>query len=81
LHEIEDKEKALSEINRVLKPNGWLFITEFHKKSLITILLSGFYAFHYKKPEYWFSLLEKNEFVDIIYMNTGPIAIVSSLKK
>jgi ubiquinone/menaquinone biosynthesis C-methylase UbiE len=80
LHEIPDKEKALSEIYRVLKPNGWLFITEFHKRNLFTFLYNGLFTFHYKNPHFWVNLLIKNRFNDVIYANSGPIGIVSALK-
>ena len=81
LHEIDDKKKALSEIHRVLKSDGWLFITEFHKRNLSTFLLNGIYTLFYKNHEYWIKLLEENYFIDIIYENKGPIALISCLKK
>jgi ubiquinone/menaquinone biosynthesis C-methylase UbiE len=81
LHEINDKKKALSEIYRVLKPDGWLFITEFHKRSLLTFLLNGIYTLLYKNHRYWIELLEENHFIDIIYVKKGPIAVISCLKK
>lgn len=81
LHEIDEKKQALSEIYRVLKSDGWLFITEFHKRNISTILLNGIYTLFYKNYKYWMKLLEESYFIDLLYVNTGPIALISCLKK
>ena len=69
LHHIPDIEKATTEIQRVLKPNGWLVIMLYHKNSLnyyLSILLIRRLLF---VPLYVFSKLGFRNFIKSDVLN------------
>jgi ubiquinone/menaquinone biosynthesis C-methylase UbiE len=61
LHSVEDKEKALREVYRVLKPGGKFATIEIlrNKKLALCVLL---FALVWKPKEYWARLIETNGF-------------------
>ena len=61
-HEIRDKDEALKEIKRVLKPDGQFWLTEMHRNSIFTILINGIYDLMFKSHKFYINLLEKNGF-------------------
>jgi ubiquinone/menaquinone biosynthesis C-methylase UbiE len=61
-HEINDKNEALKEIRRVLKPSGQFWLTEMHRNSIITILINGIYDLMFKSHKFYINLLEKKGF-------------------
>ena len=73
LHEVDDKNKVLNEIFRVLKPEGTFYLTDFHKKSLLSVLCNGVFIVHFKGKQYWLELLENNGFTHVQYMVNGAI--------
>lgn len=64
LHSERDKEKALQEITRVLKPKGKFVTVEIlrNKKLALSVLL---FALVWKPKEYWLKLLEKSGFRNV----------------
>jgi ubiquinone/menaquinone biosynthesis C-methylase UbiE len=76
-HHLVSLDKALKEIDRVLKPQGFLvleFANKLHFKAIIKNLLRlNFYDFIYHTP--------KEKSAQIIFANFHPTAIVSLLKK
>ena len=75
LHEVRDKEKALKEISRVLKPEGKLYLCEFNRNSSINILVNGIYFMIFSKKKYWMDLLIKTGFKNIEYLKKGAIGL------
>jgi ubiquinone/menaquinone biosynthesis C-methylase UbiE len=56
-HEVIDKHKALNEIKRVLKQGGMFYLTEFHRNSILAIIINGIYILIFKGHKYWLDLL------------------------
>jgi ubiquinone/menaquinone biosynthesis C-methylase UbiE len=79
LHDEKDKEKALREVKRVLKPGGKYVTIEIlrNRKLALSVLL---FAFVWKPKEYWFKLLERNGFKNLT-MNSSRSLINLGLFK
>ena len=61
LHAYEDKEKAMKEIHRVLKPKGILFVGEWNRYSWQLILYSGICCIVFKRKKFWDDLIKLHE--------------------
>lgn len=51
---IENRDKAISEFNRVLNPNGMLFISVNNKWGILKRLLGNKYPDFFNNPKYWY---------------------------
>lgn len=80
IHEPNGQEKALKEIYRVLKPSGYVYISEWNRTSLQTIAFLGIFCFVFKPYKYWQRLIEKHGFQEITYKKFGGFGIFSARK-
>lgn len=83
LHEIHDavqKENAVKEIYRVLKPEGYLYLSEWNRTSWQIIAYAGIFCLAFKKYNYWYELLKRHGFKDVYYENLGGFEIFSAKK-
>jgi ubiquinone/menaquinone biosynthesis C-methylase UbiE len=80
IHKSNCKKKAINEIYRVLKPNGYLFVVERDRKAIRTIALLGIFCFVFKSKAYWHNLLEQNGFKGIIYEPSDGFGIFTAKK-
>jgi len=83
LHEVHDddgQKKALNEIYRVLKPQGYLCISEWNRYSWQTIAYCGIFCFVFKPLKYWLDLLKKHNFKDLKYENSGGFVFFEARK-
>ena len=80
IHDVKSQEKTVKEISRVLKSGGYLYLGEWNRTSLQTILYMGFCCFVFKKHDYWNRLLKKNGFKDIKYENDRGYVIFEARK-
>jgi ubiquinone/menaquinone biosynthesis C-methylase UbiE len=80
LHDPNDQIKAIKEIYRVLKPQGYLYLSEWNRTSRQCIGYCGFCCFVFKKKNYWENLLKKFEFRDINYENIAGFGIFKARK-
>ena len=71
---------AMSEIHRILKPNGYFFLGELTRSSWQMLLISGVFVLHYKKHQYWIQILEKHGFKEISYNDNGGFGIFQAKK-
>ena len=71
VHDYEDKERAMKEIHRVLKPKGFLIIGEWNRYSWQLILYSGIFCLVFQKCKYWDDLIRKHGFKILNYENFG----------
>ena len=79
LHEIRDKQQVLSEIIRILKPGGTIYLTELQRSSISTLLLMGLLCMSCKSKKFWYELFEDNGFKQIKQVDKGPIVIFSAI--
>jgi len=83
LHEVHDangQEKAMQELYRVLKPDGYLYLSEWNRTSWQLIAFSGLCCFAFKHKGYWEKLLKENKFKDIRYENIAGFGIYTARK-
>ena len=83
LHEVHDpngQDKAMQELYRVLKPGGYLYLSEWNRTSWQLIAFSGLCCFVFKHKDYWEKLLKENKFKDIIYENIAGFGIFTARK-
>ncbi len=71
VHNYEDKERAMKEIHRVLKPKGFIFIGEWNRYSWQLILYSGILCIVFQRRKYWNDLIRKQGFTILKYENFG----------
>ncbi len=71
VHDYEDKERAMKEIHRVLKPKGFLIIGEWNRYSWQLILYSGILCMVFQRRKYWDDLIRKHGFTILKYENFG----------
>lgn len=71
VHNYEDKERAMKEIHRVLKPKGFIFIGEWNRYSWQLILYSGILCIVFQRRKYWNDLIRKQGFTILKYVNFG----------
>lgn len=70
LHEIHGKEdqiEAMKEIHRVLKPSGYLYLSEWDRFSFQTIAFAGIFCFVFNTRDHWLNLLNEFGFSNIQY--------------
>ncbi len=80
IHDIRGQEKALYEIYRVLKQDGYLYLSEWNRTSWQTIFYFGIFSFVFQKYNYWIELLKKSGFKDSKYENIGGFGIFTARK-
>ena len=83
LHEVHNpngQDKAMQELYRVLKPGGYLYLSEWNRTSWQLIAFSGLCCFVFKHKDYWEKLLKENKFKDIIYENIAGFGIFTVRK-
>jgi len=80
VHDYENKEKAMKEINRVLKTKGFLFIGEWNRYSWKLILYSGIFCMVFQKRKYWVDLIRKQGFTILNYENFGGYGLFTAQK-
>jgi len=80
IHDLNNQKKALKEIYRVLKPGGYVYISEWNRNSLQTIAFTGIFCFVFKPNKYWQGLIEKNGFKEVKYKKFGGFGIFSAKK-
>ncbi len=83
LHEVHDpngQDKAMQELYRVLKPEGYLYLSEWNRTSWQCIAFCGLCCYAFKKKEYWDKLLKENNLKDITYENITGFGIFSARK-
>jgi SAM-dependent methyltransferase len=71
VHDSEDKERAMKEIHRVLKPKGFLIIGEWNRYSWQLILYSGIFCMVFQSCKYWDNIIRKQGFTILNYENFG----------
>jgi len=71
VHDYEDKERAMKEIHRVLKPKGFLIIGEWNRYSWQLILYSGIFCMVFQRRKYWDDLIRKHGFTILNYEDFG----------
>jgi len=81
VHDYEDKERAMKEIRRVLKPKGILFIGEWNRYSWQLILYSGILCIVFQRHKYWDDLIRKQGFKIFKYENFGGYGLFTAQKK
>ena len=83
LHEVYDPNgqiKAIQELYRVLKPGGFLYLSEWNRTSWQLIAFSRLCCFAFKNKDHWEKLLNKYDFKDITYENIAGFGIFSARK-
>jgi len=83
LHEVHDpngQSKAIQDLYRVLKPGGYLYLSEWNRTSWQLIAFTGLCCFVFKHKDYWEKLLKENSFKDIIYENITGFGIFTARK-
>ncbi|MFX1310685.1 MAG: methyltransferase domain-containing protein [Promethearchaeota archaeon] len=80
VHDPNDQDKAIQEIYRVLKPGGYLYLSEWNRTSWQLIAFGGWCCFVFKHKDYWKKLLNENNFKDIIYENITGFGIFTARK-
>ena len=80
VHDYEDKERAMKEIRRVLKPKGFLLIGEWNRYSWQLILYSGILCIVFQRRKYWDDLIRKQGFTILNYENFGGYGLFIAQK-
>jgi ubiquinone/menaquinone biosynthesis C-methylase UbiE len=83
LHEIHGAEEqylAFNEIYRVLKPEGYFYLGEWHRGSWQLILYTGIFCFVFKNKNYWLDLAKRHQFKIQKYSTDGGFSVLT-LKK
>ncbi|MFX1498004.1 MAG: class I SAM-dependent methyltransferase [Promethearchaeota archaeon] len=80
VHDPNDKIKAIQELYRVLKPGGYLYLSEWNRTSWQLIAFCGLCCFVFKNKDYWEYLLNENGFKGIIYENISGFGIFTARK-
>jgi len=80
VHTIDNKIKAMKEIHRVLKPGGYLYLSEWNRTSWKTIAMSGIFCFVFKNKKYWYDLIEKNKLKILSYEKFGGFGLFIARK-
>ena len=80
VHDYEDKERAMKEIHRVLKPKGILLIGEWNRYSWQLILYSGILCIVFQRRKYWDDLIRKQGFTILNYENFGGYGLFIAQK-
>ncbi len=81
VHDYEDKERAMKEIHRVLKPKGILFVGEWNRYSWQLILYSGICCIVFKRKKFWDDLIRKQGFTILNYENLVGYGLFTAQKK
>ncbi|MFX1571831.1 MAG: class I SAM-dependent methyltransferase [Promethearchaeota archaeon] len=80
VHEPNGQDKALQEIYRVLKPDGYLYLSEWNRTSWQLVAFSGLCCFAFRNKEHWEKLLNKYNFKNIRYENITGFGIFTARK-
>jgi len=80
VHDYEDKERAIKEIHRVLKPKGFLLIGEWNRYSWQLILYSGILCIMFQRHKYWDDLIRKQGFTILNYEKFGGYGLFTAQK-
>jgi len=80
VHESNGQDKAMRELYRILKSGGYLYLSEWNRKSRQLIGFCGLCCFVFKNKDHWDKLLHKYKFKDIIYENIAGFGIFTAIK-
>jgi len=80
VHEPNGQDKAMQEIYRVLKPNGYLYLSEWNRTSWKCIAFTGLCCLAFRNKDHWKNLLKKYNFKEITYENLAGFGIFSAIK-
>ena len=80
VHDYVDKERAMKEIQRVLKPKGYLLIGEWNRYSWQLVLYSGILCMVFQRRKYWDDLIRKQGFTILNYENFGGYGLFTAQK-
>ena len=80
VHSLNGQNKAVQELYRVLKPDGYLYIGEWNRTSRELIAFCGLFCFVFKHKNYWKKLLEQNRFKEISYENNAGFGLFTARK-
>ncbi|HEY0089826.1 MAG TPA: class I SAM-dependent methyltransferase [Candidatus Lokiarchaeia archaeon] len=80
MHKSNGKKKAINEIYRVLKPNGYLFVEERDRKAIRTIALMGIFCLVFKPKAYWHNLLKQAGLNNINYEQLRGFGLFTARK-
>jgi len=80
VHNVNEKHKAMQEIYRVLKTDGYLYLGEWNRTAWRLITFTGLCCLVFKHKSYWENLLKDNKFKDINYENMAGFGIFIARK-
>ena len=80
VHDYENKERAMREIHRVLKPAGLLFMGEWNRFSWQLILHAGIFCMVFQRNKYWDDLIRKQGFTILTYEKFGGYGLFTAQK-
>jgi len=80
VHKANGKNRAMQELYRVLRPGGYLYLSEWNRKSWQCIAFCGLCCYVFKKKEYWDKLMKENNLKDITYENITGFGIFTARK-
>lgn len=80
VHDPNDQEKAMKELFRVLKPRGYLYLSEWNRASWQCIAFCGLCCLAFKKKDHWDNLMKSYNFKDITYENIAGFGIFTARK-
>jgi len=80
VHNDEEKIKALKEIYRVLKPEGYLYIGEWNRIAWQTFIFTGIFMLVFKSNRYWRDLFANQGFKILSYNNVNGYGIFEMKK-
>ena len=78
IHNLKEQEKAVQEIFRVLKPEGYLLLGEWNRTSWQLIAFIGIFCFVFKPYKYWDQILKKLDFKNVKYENKNVFGIFTA---
>jgi ubiquinone/menaquinone biosynthesis C-methylase UbiE len=80
VHNVNEQNKAVQEIYRVLKTEGYLYLGEWNRTAWQLIVFTGLCCLVFKHRSYWENLLKEVKFKDITYENIAGFGIFIARK-